>query len=178
MRPRKYQSAEEAAVAKRERERKRHAANREAIAARKAEYYKQNAERIKTRSQEYEANNRAKVNERKRKYQKRRRMANPAYAVATRLRGRFNKALHRRRFSKTSLVHQMVGCDWETLKNHIESQFKEGMAWERFREIHIDHIIPLKTAATESEMANLFHYTNLRPLWAAENLKKGSKVEL
>jgi len=37
-------------------------------------------------------------------------------------------------------------------------------------------IIPLSSAKTEEELYKLCHYTNLQPLWAEENMKKGNKI--
>jgi len=51
------------------------------------------------------------------------------------------------------------------------------MSWDRMDEIHIDHIIPIATAKTEEDVLRLSHFTNLRPMWAKENLVKGAKVE-
>ena len=70
----------------------------------------------------------------------------------------------------------MLGCDWETLKQHIESQFVDGMSWDNRDLWHIDHIIPLASANTEKEIYALSNYKNLQPLWIEENLKKGSKL--
>jgi hypothetical protein len=50
------------------------------------------------------------------------------------------------------------------------------MTWENQGKWHIDHIIPLSSAKTEKEMYKLCHYTNLQPLWAFDNLSKGSKI--
>ena len=63
----------------------------------------------------------------------------------------------------------------EFLKEHLESQFIDGMGWDNRVEWHIDHIIPLSSAKTEDELYRLCHYTNLQPLWAEDNLKKGNK---
>ena len=64
------------------------------------------------------------------------------------------------------------------LKKHIESQFKDGMSWENHKHDgwHIDHIIPLSSAKNEENVYKLCHYTNLQPLWATENYKKGKKI--
>ena len=40
----------------------------------------------------------------------------------------------------------------------------------------IDHIIPVSKGITENDIIKLNHHTNLRPLWAFDNLSKGSKV--
>lgn len=61
---------------------------------------------------------------------------------------------------------------------HLESQFEPGMTWENRRKWHIDHIIPCAAfdlTDTEQQRA-CFHYTNLRPLWASENISKGTKI--
>ena len=50
------------------------------------------------------------------------------------------------------------------------------MTWNNRSEWHIDHIIPLSSAKTEEELYKLFHYTNLQPLWAKDNLIKGKKT--
>jgi hypothetical protein len=52
------------------------------------------------------------------------------------------------------------------------------MNWENYGQFgwHVDHIIPLSSAKTEEEIYKLSHYTNLQPLWAQDNLKKGNKI--
>ena len=80
--------------------------------------------------------------------------------------------------NKKYKVINIIGCDLITLKEHIEKQFKDGMNWENYGLFgwHIDHIIPLSSAKTEEELYKLCHYTNLQPLWAEENMKKGNKI--
>lgn len=80
-------------------------------------------------------------------------------------------------FKKNSKTNKLLGCDWETLKVHIENLFTEGMSWELMGEhIHIDHIIPLSSAKTLEDVYKLCHYTNLQPLWAKYNLMKNGKI--
>lgn len=71
-----------------------------------------------------------------------------------------------------------MGCSSEFLKEYLEKQFTEKMSWENhgFYGWHIDHIVPLSSAKTEEEVYKLCHYTNLQPLWAEDNLKKGDKI--
>jgi hypothetical protein len=80
--------------------------------------------------------------------------------------------------SKSSL--EMVGLDnWNTLKEYIENQWGEGMTWDNYGnkpgDWSIDHIIPISSAKTEEEIYKLNHYTNLRPMWHIDNIKKGNK---
>lgn len=79
--------------------------------------------------------------------------------------------------TKRNRTFEIVGCSPEYLKEHLEKQFTDGMSWEKLgKEIHIDHIIPLASAKNEEEVYRLCHYSNLQPLWAIDNIKKGSKT--
>lgn len=70
----------------------------------------------------------------------------------------------------------MLGCDWHHLKTHLESKFVDGMSWENRSLWHIDHIIPLASAKSVEEVVRLCHHTNLQPLWAKDNIRKGASV--
>jgi hypothetical protein len=78
--------------------------------------------------------------------------------------------------NKTKKTFDIVGCSPEFLKEHLEKQFIGGMSWENQGDWHVDHIIPLSSAKTKEEVYKLCHYTNLQPLWAEDNLKKGAKI--
>ena len=68
------------------------------------------------------------------------------------------------------------GCSFDDLYIHIEAQFVDGMNWNNINEWHIDHIIPVSFSQSKDELLLLNHYTNLRPLWAKDNLLKGSSI--
>jgi hypothetical protein len=70
-----------------------------------------------------------------------------------------------------------IGIDKEGLILYMESMFTDGMSWDNYGEWHIDHIKPLSTAKTPEDVIELTHYTNLQPLWASDNLKKGKKYQ-
>jgi len=109
--------------------------------------------------------------ERKRHYQKYKN--DPVYALSKRLRQRI---YHFIRHFKSKKTLEILGCSYEEFKIHIETQFTEGMSWDRLNEIHIDHIIPLSSAETIEDVYKLNYYTNLQPLWAKDNLIKSNKV--
>ena len=69
----------------------------------------------------------------------------------------------------------LVGYSIEKLKKHIEKQFQEGMSWENYGKWHIDHIIPISKATCEQDVFALYHFTNLRPMWASDNIRKSNK---
>jgi hypothetical protein len=79
-------------------------------------------------------------------------------------------------YTKKSRSQEILGCDWETFKSHIERQFLKGMTWENRAMWQLDHIVPLATAATEADILALNHYTNLRPMWSADNRAKSDKI--
>jgi len=60
----------------------------------------------------------------------------------------------------------------------LEKQFKPGMTWKNhtLHGWHVDHIDPLDLAMTPEDIEELCHYTNLRPMWATDNRKKGNKI--
>lgn len=77
-------------------------------------------------------------------------------------------------------MSRIIGCDWTTFKQHIESKFYpnpttgEPMTWDNYGKNgwHIDHIVPLCSAQSVEDLIRLSHYTNLQPLWAQDNIKK------
>ena len=102
--------------------------------------------------------------------------SDPMFAVMGRLRARIRKAITKKGYTKRSKTNHIIGCSWEDLKTHIESRFTNGMTWENRHLWHIDHIIPLASATSEEDLIKLNHYTNLQPLWAGDNIKKGDKI--
>jgi hypothetical protein len=73
---------------------------------------------------------------------------------------------------------EILGGTYDQAKKHIESKFKEGMEWLNHGLWHIDHIIPIAAfdLTDRHQLLAAAHYTNLQPLWAKDNLKKGSRV--
>lgn len=79
------------------------------------------------------------------------------------------------------------GRSWETLlgytrlelMEHLEAQFVKGMSWDNVGDWHIDHIVPISTfrfdGPDDPEFKAAWALTNLRPLWAEANKKKGDK---
>ena len=53
------------------------------------------------------------------------------------------------------------------------------MSWENHGTWHIDHRVPCAKfdLTKKEEQEKCFHYTNLQPLWAKDNLSKGNKYD-
>jgi hypothetical protein len=74
---------------------------------------------------------------------------------------------------------KLIGCSKEFFIKYYESKFTEGMSWDKVMngEIHCDHIRPCCSydLSKTIEQSKCFHYTNLQPLWAEDNLRKGGR---
>ena len=101
----------------------------------------------------------------------------PVFAMKYRIRSLYLSAIKRGGYTKRSRTYEALGCSWQEFKVHMEKQFTKNMNWENRDQWHIDHIIPISSAKTEEEVVSLSHFTNLRPMWASENIKKGAKQQ-
>jgi len=79
-------------------------------------------------------------------------------------------------YKKTTKVYKVIGCTQQELLQHIEKQFLKGMGWKNRKLWHIDHIIPMDSAKTLEDNYKLNHFTNLRPMWAKNNLSKKNNI--
>jgi hypothetical protein len=84
-----------------------------------------------------------------------------------------------RKNRKNSIIRPLVGCSPEEFRLHIENLWLQGMNWENYGVKkgcwNIDHIIPLSSAKEIEELKKLFHFSNTRPLWTEDNIKKSNK---
>jgi len=111
------------------------------------------------------------------------RRTNPGFRIITNLRSRLQELLGG---SKSRTTLELIGCNYEQLRLHLEKQFKPGMTWENYgvytfggpRTWHVDHRTPCAAfdLTKEENQIKCFHYTNLQPLWADENVRKGNRV--
>ncbi len=122
--------------------------------------------------------NKDKVKEYRSNYLKDRYHQDVLFKIKTNYRNRLKDIFRDTGFIKINRSIDYLGCDIEFLKKYLENQFIDGMTWDNkgFYGWHIDHIIPLSLAKTEEEIYKLCHYTNLQPLWAKDNMSKGSKM--
>lgn len=164
--------------------------NIEQYKERDKQYYKNNKERILRRISRYYMKNRIRILEREKTYSKNNRHIRNNYAkkklrtdvnfkLAKNLRSRVRDAF-KGRVKKTKSAQQLLGCSIKQLKKYLEASFKEGMSWDNYGYYgwHIDHHLPCVSFNLEDieEQKKCFHYTNLKPLWATDNFRKGKKV--
>lgn len=114
----------------------------------------------------------------KRDYVIKKKKDDPIYKAKINIRKLIGESIRRLGWGKNSKTFELLGCDWETFKTHIENQFLDGMTWDNHGQYgwHFDHIYPISLGQTQDEIDELNHYTNFQPLWWEDNLKKSNKI--
>lgn len=164
-----------------------HKKNREAQRERCRNHYANNKEKYRQKTAEWAAKNPERLKElRKRQTskpefkEKRRKMAEEKRKDA-----KFRLV----NSTRTGIGRAVKGCEGKIrhlpytakeLCNHLEKQFSKGMSWENYGEWHVDHIIPLSSFKFAPDPAcpefqACWALTNLRPMWAKENMSKKDK---
>lgn len=102
----------------------------------------------------------------------------PQYKLKKYLRKRVRAILVEYKAPKIASALKLCGCTVEELRAHIESKFVRGMSWGNYGKWHIDHITPASkfNLLDHEQQRRCFHYLNLQPLWAAQNISKGGKI--
>lgn len=138
---------------------------------RKHEYYLKYRDKNLKKAKEYRKKNKEKIDKADNK---------PQRKIGRRLRSRIINALVRQDAPKSKRIRELIGTTLPELKKYLEKKFKPGMSWENygFYGWHIDHQTPLISfdLTKPEEQKKAFHYTNLQPLWAKENLSKKDKI--
>lgn len=127
-----------------------------------AKYYRRNRKRILKRCVAYNA---------------RRIKIDPAFKLINRCRIRLYHAVKGYRDEQS--LTELLGCSAERFRLYIESLWGPGMTWKNYglKGWHLDHKIPCcKFDFSDPEQVKkCFHFTNLQPLWAKDNLAKSRK---
>ena len=150
-------------------------ANKESIREYKKEYCEANRESINEKKKEYREANRESINEYMKEYEKARSKIDSLYKMRRNISKNIRGSFARNGYSKKSRTHEILGCSYDEFRDHLESQFVEGMTWENMGEWHLDHKIPVSYGENEEEVKALNHHSNFQPLWGDDNLKKGNR---
>lgn len=165
--------------------------HRDEARAKASEWYSKNRDRamayyadpkVKAHKAEYMRRYRKENRDRKRElgrvYEAQRQATDMNYRLSVTLRKRLGTAL--RGMQKSGSAVRDLGCSIPELKEHLEQLFLPGMSWSNWSRVgwHIDHIRPLSSfdLSDPEQFKQAVHYTNLQPLWAADNLAKGARV--
>lgn len=109
------------------------------------------------------------------KWESNRKKTNLTYRMIHSLRNRIRIAIKKNVKQGKSL--NLLGCSIEFFKEYISKKFTNGMTWDNWGKWHLDHIIPCCQfdLSKLEEQQKCFHYTNMQPLWAKDNLSKAKK---
>lgn len=149
--------------------------NKEKIDAKHNDYRRNNPEGSRKYTKNWRINNLERRNKYKKEYYHLKKN-DPLFFLKTRIRNRTRNAFKSKGLRKSKMSLSYLGCTIEELKLHIEKLFQSGMNWNNHGKWHLDHIIPIAIADTEEDVYKLNHYTNLQPLWAEDNIKKGDTI--
>lgn len=150
--------------------------NAEKLKEKKRKYYESNKEIIKENSRKYYDENKEtinKPNERKRElqreyYKKRKHQ----YAWREILR----KTLMQMDIIKNETTLELIGYDYDELRENLQDKFHFGMTWENHGDWHIDHIIPISKFKKGTPPNIVNRLDNLRPLWKKDNIKRQNNI--
>lgn len=152
----------------------------------------ENPDKVRINHKRYYARHKKEILERRRDTHRKYRKNNPdkvrkwrlkdnsklSTRVSNNLRSRLRTAL-KGNYKSGSAVRDL-GCAIDEFRKYIEGLWTPGMSWENYGKFgwHIDHIVPLSSfdLTDREQFLKACHYTNLQPLWAEDNLKKGNKI--
>ena len=139
-------------------------------------YYIKNLLKIKQQKRIYYLENKEKISKQKSNYKKEKLKTNVKFRLTEILRSRLYLALHGKDKALSTMF--LIGCEIDYLMYYIQERFKFGMSWDNYGDWHIDHKLPCASfdLSKKSEQLKCFNFKNLQPLWAIDNLRKGSRI--
>lgn len=133
-------------------------------------------EENKQAQREYRKNNRSRMTKRHLDKMK----SDPAFKLRVNLGIRTSQYLKRKSVKKENPLLYYVGVTPPELRQYFEFLMQDGMTWDNYGSVwHIDHIVPMAAIdpTNEDELCSVLHFSNLQPLWADENRKKGKRLD-
>lgn len=109
------------------------------------------------------------------RWKRKKRKEDPSFAIIESFRARLCKIIP----SKEEATKELIGCTPDQLRIHLELSFKKGMSWANYGSYwHVDHILPVASFdhSVASQRRQCWHWTNLQPLEARENMSKSDKI--
>lgn len=154
---------------------KNYQTTKETILVRSKKHYEDNRDKKIAYAIDYQRKHAKKIYQRNKIALKQKINESPWIVLHLRLKAGIGSAIKKVGSIKKSKTMDLVGCSLTEFKEHIEKQFLSGMTRENREKWHIDHITPISLAKSENEVIALYHFTNLRPMWAKDNIRKSNK---
>lgn len=138
---------------------------------------KNNRKKVAEYNKVYKQENKEKIKENNALYVAQKKINDPSFAIACTLRSRIYYVLNGK--EKADHTLDLLGCSLEYFKAWLNYRFKSDMTFKNHGEVwHIDHVIPCSqfNLTIDSEQQKCFHWTNMQPLYASDNLRKSNKA--
>jgi hypothetical protein len=163
--------------ARKQQNKRRRQADPERAKARDAERYRRTAERRKRQAREWAERNKERRAEAIRNWHREQRRTSSRYRLKQSVSSYLYWCLKNAKAGVRT--EDILGYSIEDLKQHLERQFAPGMSSDNYGEWHVDHIVPVAsfdfTGPDDEEFKACWAITNLRPLWAVDNVRKSDK---
>jgi hypothetical protein len=176
-------------------------ANAETVRRRKKEHYETNKVQIlsrgrKTQNDWYTRNRDEILRQRRERFRSRmitreeknernrlkreRHLRDKRFRIECVLRSRLQQAIDDKVANKWDTTFALLGCSIDDFLTYIQDRWLSAMSWDNYgpQGWHIDHIRPCASfdLTREEDQRACFHWSNMQPLWAADNLAKGARV--
>jgi hypothetical protein len=158
-----------------------HSVNSETIKAKRKIWRKVNPDKVIAQNKSWYSANREKAINYSKSYIRNRSKNDPLFRMIHSLRSRLLLAFKQQNTKKLDSTFNLTGCTKQELRQHLVSQFRDGMTLENHGQVwHIDHIRPCASfdLSDKDQVAACFHHSNLQPLFAKENRMKSDKFQL
>lgn len=152
----------------------RQQANQEKINEQARNRYAKNPQKYRQYQKDWRQRNKERTNLKDRKRDQEKYKTDPQFKLTKLLRNRLNASV--RNSAKRGSAVRNLGCTIPEFKRYLESQFEPGMSWDNWSKTgwHIDHIksLYLFDLTNPQDVRRALHYTNMRPMWATDNLQR------
>lgn len=151
--------------------------NRDKILEQKSKYTKSHKSEKAIYDKIYRQENKLKIAKQKKEWSIKNKN-NLEYKIAKNLRRRIHHVLKDNYKSDNTI--SLLGCSINEFKSYLELLFEDGMTWDNYGLYgwHIDHIIPcyIFDLSDSEQQKECFHFSNMRPLWAKDNLTRSKSI--
>lgn len=106
------------------------------------------------------------------------RLKKPHYHFLNWIRGSINRDILRQSAKKGGRTEVLIGCSFDELQKHLESQFTNEFSWANRSSWHVDHYVPVSAfdLTNPEEQRWAFNYRNLRPMNGKLNQQKSDTL--
>ena len=148
------------------------AAHRDKVESYQKAYREAHRDELAAHAKAYRDSNRDKRSDRDRT----RRAGDINYRIACNLRTRLTTAVRNKQ--KIGSAVRDLGCSMDQFRLYIGNQFELGMTWDNYGKWHLDHVQPLASfdLTDRQQFLDAANWLNYQPLWAKDNLAKGSNI--